>query len=168
MPNLTVAANARQLTARLVRAFDRLNNFAVAFAARAFRYSVIARFDAQWVGVFAGCERERMPESVLGFRRILRNETRWCVAIVARCHRPVARFNPRVVMLLHDVAIRARLRIVGEIGAAFGVDKRVTSHSSRQAHRNPDRRTFDYPSLHGRPATQHKSKRTGFQDDRKF
>jgi hypothetical protein len=41
------------------------------------------------------------------------------VAIVADRNGAVARFGPGVVMVLHDVAIRAGGGIVGEVGVAL-------------------------------------------------
>ena len=41
----------------------------------------------------------------------------------------MARFDPAVEVVLHDVAVGAGLGIVGEIGRAFGVHERVSAEA---------------------------------------
>ena len=53
-----------------VRGIDRERQFLMTLAAGALGDLVIARRDPQRIGVASGCEIERMPEAVLGFRQI--------------------------------------------------------------------------------------------------
>ena len=73
----------------------------------------------------ACCKRERMPEPVGGFGEIFWNRGARRVAIIAGGHGPVAGFDPAVMLTLHDVAVGARGRIVGQVGCPFRVMKRV-------------------------------------------
>ncbi len=76
-----------------------------------------------------------MPESIRSFGRVLSHEAGRRMAIVANRNGAMARLDPAAVMLAHHVAIRARCRIVGQIRAAFGVNKRISAKSSGEAKR---------------------------------
>ncbi len=67
-----------------------------------------------------------MPGAVFGFAQVFGDERVRRVAIVARGDGVVGRLQPAVVLVAHDVAIYARLRVVGKIGEPFRVMERVT------------------------------------------
>src|SRR5688572_8360467 len=117
MSYVIVAARALDATspAVSVRGIDRHGDFVVALAARALSDCMIARRDAKRIGVTPRREIERMPEAVLRFGDVLRHQARWRVAVVADRDRTMAAARPGIEMILHHVAVRARLRIVCEI-----------------------------------------------------
>src|SRR3954453_23408195 len=61
------------------------------------------------------CERKRMKESIQSFRIVFGNQSRRCMTVVADRHFPVAPLHPALILRLHDVAVRARSRIVRHI-----------------------------------------------------
>src|SRR5687767_10084742 len=107
MPYVVMTARAGQPASRAVgvRGIDREGQLTVTFAARLLGNIMVARGDPQRIRVASGREVERMPESVLRFGPVLRDEPRWSVAVVADGNRSMARARPRVKVILHDVAV---------------------------------------------------------------
>ena len=127
MPHRAVAAHAgNSLTAlRRMRAVDRLRDFGVTLQASLFGDRQIAFADLNGFVKAARGEVKRMPKSVGGFGGVFPHQARRRVAIVAGGDRAMRRLQPAVVLLVHNVAIGARSRIVGQIGVALGVHERV-------------------------------------------
>ena len=46
----------------------------------------------------------------------------------------MAGVNPAIIVILHDVAIGASGRIIGQIGGALGIQKRVATQSNHDSH----------------------------------
>ena len=72
------------------------------------------------------------------------------VTIVARCDRVVAGFRPAGVLIVHDVAVDARLGIVAEIAQPFRVIERVRSQANANADQDraqKDQRRFESQSF---------------------
>ena len=61
------------------------------------------------------------------------------VAVVADRDGAVARALPAVELLAHDVAVRARLRIVAQVRRAARVDEGVATQTQQQAQHDADR-----------------------------
>lgn len=122
---------------RLGRAmtFDARHDVRVTFAAGVFGNPAVAFCDLDVIGIVAGGEIERMPETVLRLGRILADEIRRRMTVIACRHAAMAGIDPAIVLLLHDVAIHARLGIVREVGRALGIDESVSAHAEGQAHR---------------------------------
>src|SRR3569833_1036934 len=110
-------------------AVDGCRNAFMAMPAGAFHDLVIELRDLDVVWIVAACEIEGMPEAVVRFDRVFSNDVVWCVAVVAGRGAVVARLDPSVVLLTHDVAVYARLRIVGEVGVPLRVDERVPANA---------------------------------------
>ena len=53
-----------------------------------------------------------------------------------KCYSTLPGFFPGVVILLHHMTVGAGLRIVGEVGVAFGVDEGIKTESSREPDQN--------------------------------
>jgi hypothetical protein len=85
---------------------------------------------------FARGEVERMPEAVRGIRRVLAEEIRWRVAVVAGGYGAVRRLQPAVLLLVHNVAVGARRVIVHQVRRAFGVNERVDAQPDHHAYGN--------------------------------
>ncbi len=109
-----VAARALQTCRLAVRdvAIDRRGDRLMAPAAGVLGDLVIELCNLDGVGIPAAGEVKRMPESVVRLHCIFADDVVRCVAIVAGRGRVVTRLHPRVVLLLHDVAIRASRGIV--------------------------------------------------------
>ena len=80
----------------------------------------------------AGREGVGMPEAVIGLRPVFANEVVGRVAIVAGGYRTVTGLQPGIIIILHDVAVRTRLRVVREIRPTAGVDEGIAANSCRQ------------------------------------
>ena len=130
--------------------FNRVHDFLMTFPA-GFLSDFKAVFgNADVVFEPTGGEVVRMPESVARFRRVLADELRRRVTVVADGGVAMAGFQPSAVLLVHHVAVCARRGIVGHVRIAARVNKRVgpdtdgqsESHAKNDALRDP-------PSLHG-------------------
>src|SRR6185503_7547179 len=82
-------------------------------------------------------EREGMAKSVLHFDCELAGEIVRSVTVIANGDRSVAGLRPSIELLFHHVAVRARFRIVREVGRPARVEK----WESTQAGHEPDRET---------------------------
>ena len=121
---------------------DRRGDLFMTAPARAFRNAVIELRDFDGVGIPASGEVKGVPEAVVGLHRVLAEEIMRRVAIVACCDRMVARLHPGVVLALHDMTIRARGRIIRQVGISLGIKKRVRGktepYSDQESERNAD------------------------------
>jgi hypothetical protein len=104
----------------------RVDELAVTIDAILLQDSAVFFFDLN--GLVKILEREPfgVVVPVLGLCQVLVKERVGEMAIDTRRDGVVARFLPRIVLRLHDVAIRASLRVGAEVREPFRVLKRVT------------------------------------------
>ena len=100
---------------------DRLGDLGVAGAAGVLGDASVSLGDAKGIGIAADREVERVPEAVARLHRVLGNQRVRRVTVVARRHGVMAPLGPRGEVLAHDVAVRARRRIVAEVRVAARV-----------------------------------------------
>src|SRR6185295_4617171 len=74
----------------------------------------------------------RVHDAVPGLGPVLADQVVRHVAVVADGHRVVASLQPAVVLLVHDMAVRAGPGVVGEVRPAFRVPERVGPESQYQ------------------------------------
>lgn len=149
MTDAAVTAKARGLIVFTAVTFDRLNDVRMAMAAGGFSDLAVALGDLDRIGILAGREIKRMPEPVLCLGRVFADQIVWRVTIVACGNTAMAALDPAIVLFLHHMAIRAGLRIVGEIRRALRVDESVCSDAQGQSHSYAERytgqcRSFDH------------------------
>ena len=149
MPHIRVAANARKPVA--VRAATSnpgrkkgagvyfVCDLGVTMSARVLSHCPAARFHRNRFMEVAGGERVRMPKTVVRLRPVFAHEVMRRMAIVAGGHRPMTGLHPGIKMILHDMAVRARLRVVGKVRSAASVDEGVATDSCRQSEQPADR-----------------------------
>ena len=101
--------------ATVVGSDNRGGNFRVARATGALCDLRVALADHDVVGKESGGEPPGMVESVLGLGGVFPNEVVRRVAVIALGDGVVPGFHPRVVILLHNVTVRAGGRIVQHI-----------------------------------------------------
>src|SRR5687767_6258531 len=111
----------------------------VAMATRAFGDVVVARRDAQRIGIASGREIEGVPEPVRRLRRVFADERMWRVTVVADGNLTVTGLHPRREVLLHDVAVGARRGIVGEIRRAPRIPERERAQAENDADEDDER-----------------------------
>lgn len=80
-----------------------------------------------------------MQESAFRFYEILGNERLGRMAIIARGDGVVARLLPAVVLVVHDMAILARCRIIRQIRRALTIPERVASGGEEEAEQYDER-----------------------------
>jgi hypothetical protein len=102
---------------------DRLHYRLMAITARFLCHAAVSLGNAKRIGIASSREIKRMPESVPGFRDVLPNRIVRRMTVVAGCS-AMASLLPRCEMFAHDMAVRARGRIVGEIRSAPGIAER--------------------------------------------
>jgi hypothetical protein len=137
MADAVVAPDAVKPIMSVVRGFDGGDDGLMAFAAGVFGDVVISWFDLNWIGKVACGERKRMPETVIGFAGVFQDEIVRRVAIIADGDTVMARFDPGIEMVLHNVAIGARGRIVREVRTALRINERVGPDADGKPHDSP-------------------------------
>ena len=126
---------------------DRVRDFFVTIPARVLGYFVIFRSDAKWIRKPARREVERMPESIPRLHMVFAEDVVVRrMTIVTCCNRLVARLGPRCIVLAHDMAVRARGRIIRQIRSALRVNERVCTDPER--HPEEDHGGRQEPPLH--------------------
>ena len=132
----------------VLRSFNHFGNRSVALATCIIGDLLVPFRDLDRVGIIARREIKRMPETVLRLRRVFTNEVSRGVTVVAGRHAAMARLDPAVVLLLHDVAIHASLGIIGHVGATLGVNERESADSERQAQSSAENDSSDSRAFH--------------------
>lgn len=61
-----------------------------------------------------------MMPAIFGFHKVLVRECRRDMAVVATGDAVMARFDPGIVLVIHDMAVLAGRRIIAEVGESFG------------------------------------------------
>lgn len=108
----------------------------VAMAARALHDLMVEFRDLDGVGIFAAGEVEGMPESVVGLHCIFPDNVVRSMTVVAGGGVVMARLDPSVILLSHDVAVHAGRRIICQVGIALCVDKSVSAYADEQTEGN--------------------------------
>jgi len=93
----------------------------VAMQTSGLRDAAIARLDLDGVVKVLEGEGQRMVKAVVAFDNPFFNWVMRQVAVVAAGDAVMAGMLPRIEMVLHDVAVDARLGIAAEIAGAFAV-----------------------------------------------
>ena len=70
------------------------------------------------------------------------------VAIVADRDGTMAGLEPCVVMILHNVAVRAGFRVVGQVRSTFGINEGEGANTAGDTHRHTDDHPFDRARFH--------------------
>ncbi len=81
--------------------------------------------------------------SVFHFRKIFRREMVRQMAVVTSGSLPVACLHPRVVVILHDVAVGTGFGIVKQIRVAFGVKKGIDPQAGQNSKGNGEKKKQD-------------------------
>lgn len=80
-----------------------------------------------------------MQKTTLGFHDVFRHERFWSMAIVARGDSVMTRFLPAIVLIVHDMTVFARCRIIGQIRCTLAIPKRIPTGGYEQANENHER-----------------------------
>ena len=115
---------------------DRRGDVLVAAAAGVFCYLMIELRDLDGVGISAGREIERMPESVICLNRIFSDDVVRSMTVVASSDRVMARLQPGIILSSHHVTIHASGRIVRQIGISLGIYERISPQAKCQAYKH--------------------------------
>jgi hypothetical protein len=142
MPHVAVTVNAR---VHLALGFCRkhlVDNIDMAIEASVLRHPAIPRLDLYWFMKVLQREGQRMKKSVVGLGDPLADGMMRQVAVVTNCDMAMAGILPRVIVSLHDVAIRARRGIVAEIAPALAVTEceRADAANDSKHYRYGDRK----------------------------
>ncbi len=105
------------------------NHLAVAIPARPFRHLPVPLGDLNRLVKIPGREGVRMEVAVHCLGHVFHREVVGGVAVVTRGDLPVAGLQPAVILLVHHVAVGARLRVVREIRTPARVDESEGSNT---------------------------------------
>jgi len=108
-----------------------MHNVLVTFATRVFGDTKAAILDLDRVVKFTSGKGERMKESMLRFGEILGNKSRRRMTVVAGRDGPMARLDPAIKMVLHDVAVGTGFGVITQVGRTFRIDKGVAPDTRR-------------------------------------
>lgn len=149
MPNFGVAMHAGEHVLPDDRRQQRMRDRLVAVDAGAVRDRTIAGLDLDRVLEIAERESQRMKETVIRLGDPLADRVVGQMAIVANRHVVMAAVLPGIEVLLHDVAVDTRLRIVAEVAGALSVAEREGSqtHEQPQAHGKQQRTSAQSPGV---------------------
>lgn len=103
----------------------------VTVAARPFGNATVPFRDAYRLREIPGGKGIRVEESVYHLGRVLPYKIVGRMAVVAHRYVSVARLDPAVVLLIHNVAVLAGERIIGKIRCAACVDKCESAYADR-------------------------------------
>ena len=123
-----MAADARKLLPRPGQRVYRMHYILVAVPARVLRHRPIGCRYPNGLVEPPRRECQGVVKAVLSFVEVLAKKIMRGVAVVADGYCVVTRFCPGIQMPLHDVAIRAGCRIVGQVGSAFSVNESVGAY----------------------------------------
>ena len=98
-----------------MRAFNRLHDGTMTAATGLLSDGSIARPYGQRLMKSPGGESERVPEAIRGLGHVFGQKAGWCVTIIADRSQAMARLDPAVILLLHNVAVGARRRIIRQV-----------------------------------------------------
>jgi len=149
--NVAMTTDTRSVVRRGMfrgRAFNHFNDTGVTFSASIVGDLLIAFGDLNRIRIVARREIERMPEAVLRLGGILANEISRRVAVITGRYTAMARLDPTIILILHDMAIHASLGIIGHVRAALGIDERESTHPERNAKSSAENRASDGRAFH--------------------
>jgi len=129
-------------------AVDRRRDGLVTSPARVLGHLMIELGDLDCVGIPAGGEVERVPESVVGLDGVLSENVVRRVAVVAGGSRVMARLEPCIVLRAHDVAVRAGGWVVGEVGVSLGIDEGEEAEPEEEAERDSEQQGIAEGGVH--------------------
>lgn len=110
------------------------------------RHGSIEIGDSHLIGEVPCRERERVIPPIDAFHKIFADErTMWGVAVVTSGDRMMRRFLPGGEMIVHDVAVRAGIRIVTEVRRSVRIHECVTSGSDKGPRQNRDQENEKEP-----------------------
>jgi len=121
-----------------VHSEDRIRQLGMAAFARAFRHPMVVTLDPDVVRETTGGEGQRVEESIGRLDRVLAYEVMGCVTVIALGDRVMTTGDPPRVVVLHDVAVGAGFRIIGEIGIALRIYERIKAKTDRQPNDNAE------------------------------
>lgn len=105
----------------------------VAIAAIGFNHTAVVVIDHDGFMEVARRESQRMKETISPFAEPFANEVVWCMTVIALGYFVVSRFVPRVIVVVHDVAVGTCLTCRRQIRRSLCVVKGEGSSSKRGA-----------------------------------
>lgn len=64
------------------------------------------------------------------------------MTIVADCDRVMTRLDPAVVLVVHDMAVSARFRVVTQVGITLGINKREATNPDGGPQRHSEKNSL--------------------------
>lgn len=103
----------------------------VAVNTRTLRHFLVSWFNLNRFVVVVQCESDGMEETVVRLCDPFANKVMGKMAIITDSDVVMRAILPTVIMLLHDVAIRARLRIIAQVAGPLPVSKSKCADTSK-------------------------------------
>lgn len=123
MPNILMTGEAVGRFLGRGQMVNRGDKFAVAIETVLNGHTAIQLCDLDGFVEIASGKSDTMVPTVYPFDDVLGREGVRGVAIVAGGNIFMAPMPPRIILVVHNVAVDTGERVVGEVGATFGIDK---------------------------------------------
>ena len=133
MPHRVMTAYASQGILRPCPDIDTAHHLRVAAAAGVFRDGFIHFRRLKRLVKVAGREGQRVIEAVDTLNRVFPEKIVRRVAVVTNRDGVMTGLQPSVIVVLHDVAVGASRRVVGEIRGPPGIDERIPAQADSRA-----------------------------------
>lgn len=133
MPNILMTGEAVGRFLGRGQMVDGSDKFAVAIETIFHGHTPIQLGDLDGFVEIASGESHTVIPAVDSFDNVLGGKGVGGVAIVAGGDIFVAPMSPRIILVVHDVAVDTGKRVVGEVGATFGIDKGKAAQPSDAA-----------------------------------
>lgn len=133
MPDSLMTMHAGNQIVPLIVAGNLVRKILMATAAGILGDSQVSFLNLQGFREIIQSECERMEKAVVHFCDPFAQGVIGQMAIIADRHVMMARLLPSLVMVLHDMAIRAGLRLISEIAGSLPVSEREGSHATRNS-----------------------------------
>src|SRR5258708_21994817 len=122
-----MTTNERNPPAVALYGFYGVDNFLMAIATRCFSNRTASLLHLNWLVKVSCGERIGVPEAVIRLDIIFAEKVVRRVIIITSGDRPMARLDPPIVVVSHEVAVGAGRRVIGQIRPALGIKQRLAA-----------------------------------------
>ena len=130
---------------------DVFDDLRMAVEAGLFGDAKVPCLDADRVRKLSSSEGEGVPKAIVGLHPIFSEDVVRSVTVITYGHRAMARFDPGIVMILHDVAVGTCFRITGQVRTSLGVDKSKRTNPAGHTQRSSDDDSLCRARIHQTP-----------------
>ena len=137
MSNVGMTLDARDVFT-VMDAKNGVGEFSVTSLACGLSNEMVVALDLNVVGKSSSGEGKRVEETVGGLDGVLAGEIVRRMAVIAHGDGVMTALYPSGVVILHDMAVCAGFRIIGEVGVSPGVNEGVETEADEQTEQDTE------------------------------